>query len=169
MCVKMEKTRLENNKGALSWFKDRWAHNALFSTVFALVVMVLIQCIVMWINAGSFGGMFGKMGMAWLNILRNNATIGIIALGMTFVIITGGIDLAVGSTLVAIGAIIMLFIDGSQTGSSLVNQAKTWTGWEANAQIQRGFVHSEAHSAEDARQHEESKLAGGVSQSGRCS
>ena len=50
------------------------------------------------------------------NILRNNATIGIISLGMTFVIITGGIDLAVGSTLVAIGAIIMVFIDSSATG-----------------------------------------------------
>ena len=35
---------------------------------------------------------------------------------MTFVIITGGIDLAVGSTLVAIGAIIMVFIDSSATG-----------------------------------------------------
>lgn len=110
MCVKMEKTRLENNKGALSWFKDRWAHNALFSTVFALVVMVLIQCIVMWINAGSFGGMFGKMGMAWLNILRNNAYQGVIALGMCFIIISGGIDLSVGSMLCALGAILMYLI-----------------------------------------------------------
>lgn len=110
MCVKMEKTRLENNKGALSWFKDRWAHNALFSTVFALVVMVLIQCVVMWINAGSFGGMFGKMGMAWLNILRNNAYQGVIALGMCFIIISGGIDLSVGSMLCALGAILMYLI-----------------------------------------------------------
>lgn len=110
MCVKMEKTRLENNRGALGWFKDRWAHNALFSTVFALVVMVLIQCIVMWINAGSFGGMFGKMGMAWLNILRNNAYQGVIALGMCFIIISGGIDLSVGSMLCALGAILMYLI-----------------------------------------------------------
>ena len=110
MCVKMEKTRLENNRGALGWFKDRWAHNALFSTVFALVVMVLIQCVVMWINAGSFGGMFGKMGMAWLNILRNNAYQGVIALGMCFIIISGGIDLSVGSMLCALGAILMYLI-----------------------------------------------------------
>lgn len=110
MCVKMEKTRLENNKGALSWFKEKWSRNALFSTVFALVVMVLIQCIVMWINAGSFGGMFGKMGMAWLNILRNNAYQGVIALGMCFIIISGGIDLSVGSMLCALGAILMYLI-----------------------------------------------------------
>lgn len=36
---------------------------------------------------------------------------GIVALGMTFVIISGGIDLAVGSTMVAIGAVIMVFIN----------------------------------------------------------
>ena len=110
MCVKMEKTRLENNRGALGWFKDKWSHNALFSTVFALVVMVLIQCVVMWVNAGSFGGMFGKMGMAWLNILRNNAYQGVIALGMCFIIISGGIDLSVGSMLCALGAILMYLI-----------------------------------------------------------
>ena len=110
MCVKMEKTRLENNRGALGWFKDKWSHNALFSTIFALVVMVLIQCVVMWVNAGSFGGMFGKMGMAWLNILRNNAYQGVIALGMCFIIISGGIDLSVGSMLCALGAILMYLI-----------------------------------------------------------
>src|SRR6476469_1141617 len=42
----------------------------------------------------------------FFNITRNFAAIGIMALGMTAVIITGGIDLSVGSTmaLVAIGA-----------------------------------------------------------------
>ena len=52
----------------------------------------------------------------WLNILRNNAPVGIIALGMTFVIISGGIDLSVGSTLVAVGAMVMMVVDGSATG-----------------------------------------------------
>jgi ribose transport system permease protein len=37
--------------------------------------------------------------------------VGIIALGMTLVIISGGIDLSVGSTLVAIGATVMMMID----------------------------------------------------------
>ena len=107
----MEKRRLEDNQsGAISWFKENWSHNALFSTVFALVVMVLIQSVVMWVNAGSFGGMFGKMGMAWLNILRNNAYQGVIALGMCFIIISGGIDLSVGSMLCALGAILMYLL-----------------------------------------------------------
>jgi ribose transport system permease protein len=38
-----------------------------------------------------------------VNILRNNSIIGIIALAMTLIIITGGIDLSVGSQMVIIG------------------------------------------------------------------
>src|SRR5699024_56542 len=49
-------------------------------------------------------------------ILRNNAGIGIIALGMMLVIMTAGIDLSVGSTLVATGAFAMVLIDTSAKG-----------------------------------------------------
>ena len=94
----------------LSKITGKWKRNDLSSTVFALVVMILIQCVVQTINAGSFGGMFGKMGMAWLNILRNNVYQGIIALGMCFIIISGGIDQSVGSMLCALGAILMYLI-----------------------------------------------------------
>ena len=95
----------------IGWFKDKWAHNAMFSTLLALLVMVLVQSVVMTNLAGSFGGMLGKMGMAWLNILRNNTYAGIIALGMCFVIISGGIDLSVGSMLCALGAMLMYLLD----------------------------------------------------------
>jgi ribose transport system permease protein len=47
----------------------------------------------------------------FMNILRNNSVIGIIALGMTFVIISGGIDLSVGSVLVAAGAVIIVTLN----------------------------------------------------------
>lgn len=104
----MEKTK--QNESLLNRVKHGWSQNAMSSTVFALIVMVLIQCVVQGINAGSFAGMFGKMGMAWLNILRNNAYQGIIALGMCFIIISGGIDLSVGSMLCALGAILMYLI-----------------------------------------------------------
>ncbi len=40
-----------------------------------------------------------------LNVLRQNSMLGIIALGMTFVILTGGIDLSVGSLLAVAGVI----------------------------------------------------------------
>ena len=106
----MEKNKLVKTD-LVGWFKDKWAHNSMFSTLLALLVMVLVQSVVMTNLAGSFGGMFGKMGMAWLNILRNNTYAGIIALGMCFIIISGGIDLSVGSMLCALGAMLMYLLD----------------------------------------------------------
>src|SRR3954447_22019227 len=40
-----------------------------------------------------------------LNVLRQNSMLGIIAVGMTFVILTGGIDLSVGSLLAGPGVV----------------------------------------------------------------
>jgi len=107
----------------IDWVKDKWAHSPMFSTLLALLVMVLVQSVVMTNVAGSFGGMFGKMGMAWLNILRNNTYAGIIALGMCFVIISGGIDLSVGSMLCALGAMLMYLLD--ETNGPLVAMGLT--------------------------------------------
>ena len=106
----MENSKLVK-KDVIGWIKDKWAHNPMFSTLLALLVMVLVQSVVMTNLAGSFGGMFSKMGMAWLNILRNNTYAGIIALGMCFIIISGGIDLSVGSMLCALGAMLMYLLD----------------------------------------------------------
>ena len=46
-----------------------------------------------------------------LNILRQNSYTGIIALGMTFVIIAGGIDLSVGSMTALVGGITLLALN----------------------------------------------------------
>jgi ribose transport system permease protein len=100
----------------LAWFVRRWKGNPLFSTGFALVVMVVVQSIVLAYQAPDLATWLTKLPQNWINILRNNASIGIISLGMTLVIITGGIDLAVGSTLVAVGAIVMLMIDTGSAG-----------------------------------------------------
>ena len=49
-------------------------------------------------------------------IIRQVAFLGIVSIGQTLVILTGGIDLSVGSTLVAVGAMVMMVVDGSATG-----------------------------------------------------
>ena len=98
-------------KGLVSWIKNKWENSPMFSTIFALLVLVIVQAIVMGGLSGSFAGMWGKLGKAWLNILRNNTYQGLMALGMCFAIISGGIDLSVGSTLCALGAILMALID----------------------------------------------------------
>jgi ribose transport system permease protein len=53
-----------------------------------------------------------------VNILRSNSIIGIIALAMTLIIITGGIDLSVGSQLVIIGIAVLAVTNA--TGSIIL-------------------------------------------------
>ena len=95
-----------------------WKQNPLVSTGLVLILMIVVQTAIMINNfgEGSVGELMLSLLTNWLNILRNNAPVGIIALGMTFVIISGGIDLSVGSTLVAVGAMVMMVVDGSATG-----------------------------------------------------
>lgn len=110
----MDNKKTVNNPlagGKLGQLREAWSHNALASTLFALVVMVLLQAVVHGVSSGSFFGMFQRMGMAWLNILRNNVYAGLIALGMCFIIISGGIDLSVGSMLCGLGAMLMFLLD----------------------------------------------------------
>lgn len=106
----------KKSKNTLSWFKERWTKNPFFSTAVALLVMVILQTIALGFDFPTFGAWFSTWTRNWINILRNNAGVGIISLGMTFVIISSGIDLAVGSTLVAVGAVLMMFIDTGAGG-----------------------------------------------------
>ena len=93
--------------------KQGWlGGNDLSSTLFALAVMIILQAVVQFSNVDwEIGRLPAKMWMAWLNILRNNTYAGIIALGMCFVIISGGIDLSVGSMICAMGAILEYMVD----------------------------------------------------------
>lgn len=108
---------MENTKrNFFSWFKYKWNAEPLFSIFLVFLVMVILQTLVLGFDYDSFGEWFQTWLNNWINILRNNAATGIIALGMTLVIMTGGIDLAVGSTLVAVGAMLMMLIDTGTKG-----------------------------------------------------
>jgi ribose transport system permease protein len=106
----------KKNQNVFTWLRTMWMTRPLFSTGIALVVMIVLQTLALGFQFNSVGDWFGTWLQNWINILRNNAGIGIISLGMTFVIISGGIDLAVGSTLVAIGAVTMMLIDTGPKG-----------------------------------------------------
>lgn len=98
----------------LTNFKTSWKESSTFSTAIALLVMIILQTLALGFDfSDGFRYWIVRWGHNWINILRNNANIGIISLGMAFVIISGGIDLAVGSALVAIGAFLMVFINTS--------------------------------------------------------
>ena len=83
----------------------------LVPTLIALLCMIVLQCIVIGINEGTAAAIPSKLFQSWLNILRNNTYTGVIALGMCFVIVSGGIDLSVGSLTCAVGAALMYLLD----------------------------------------------------------
>lgn len=112
----MERTAGHKQSSILGRLSRMWKTNPLFSTGVALVVMIVLQTVALGFNFDSFGAWFSKWLSNWVNILRNNAGIGIIALGMTFVIISGGIDLSVGSIYVAVGALTFVMLDTGSAG-----------------------------------------------------
>ncbi|WP_449539762.1 ABC transporter permease [Ferdinandcohnia sp. Marseille-Q9671] len=109
-------TPIKNKKNFFVWFSYKWSNDPLFSIAIALLIMVILQTLVLGFDYDSFGEWFHSWTNNWINILRNNAGTAIIALGMTFVIMTGGIDLAVGSTLVVTGAFSMMLLDTGTNG-----------------------------------------------------
>ncbi|CAM4157742.1 ABC transporter permease [Lederbergia lenta] len=112
----MNNASVKSSQNFFRWFKYKWTSEPLFSIGIALVIMIILQTLVLGFEYDSFGSWFQSWTNNWINILRNNASIGIIALGMTFVIMTGGIDLAVGSTLVVTGAFAMVLLDTGSKG-----------------------------------------------------
>lgn len=72
----------------------------------ALVILFLLIIIAIYFEGGSFLNINNLM-----NILLNNAVVGIIALGMTLIIISGGIDLSVGSASALTGLIALATIN----------------------------------------------------------
>ena len=106
-------------------FLSAWKRTPLFSTLIAALVMIVIQTYSLGFAFDSYGAWGNFWLVNFLNVLRANASVGMIALGMTFVIITGGIDLAVGSTLAGVATVVMVLLDISAGRGVLVNAGIT--------------------------------------------
>lgn len=106
-------------------FLSAWKRTPLFSTLIAALVMIVIQTYSLGFAFDSYGAWGNFWLENFLNVLRANASVGMIALGMTFVIITGGIDLAVGSTLAGVATVVMVLLDTSAGRGVLVNAGIT--------------------------------------------
>jgi len=74
------------------------------------IVLIVIAMII--VATAAEGTQFLSL-QNFMNILRNHAVIGIIALGMAFVIISGNIDLSVGAQMVAVAALTVSFINNT--------------------------------------------------------
>jgi len=80
-----------------------------YSIVFVTLLVFLGATIAVSLKYGS-PAMFIS-GQNFINILRANSVMGIIAFGMAFVIISGNIDLSVGSQLVLVGILLFSIIN----------------------------------------------------------
>lgn len=100
----MEKTRRLgfSNGGFVKFARE-------YSIVFVTLIVLLGASIGVTLKYGS-PAMFIS-GQNFINILRANSVMGIIAFGMAFVIISGNIDLSVGSQLVIVGVVLFSIIN----------------------------------------------------------
>ncbi|MDD4336139.1 MAG: ABC transporter permease [Firmicutes bacterium] len=72
----------------------------IFRSELAVLAILLVMCAIMSIVSENFLTVSNL-----LNVLQRSAITGIVALGMTFVVLTGGIDLSVGGQVVLIGVV----------------------------------------------------------------
>jgi ribose transport system permease protein len=87
-----------------------FAQGVLSSQPFWVAVALVIICLIMsWLEPAAFASLDN-----FFNITRNFAFIGIMALGMTAVILTGGIDLSVGSIMGVVGVVCGLILQAEQ-------------------------------------------------------
>ena len=68
---------------------------------------IIVITVVIFVVSGLIAPRFLTTGNVLL-VLRHSAIIGVIALGMTFVIITGGIDLSAGHVVAMSGTVLLL-------------------------------------------------------------
>ncbi len=61
------------------------------------VLITVVVCVVMYLVTGLTSDTAFFNGYTFINLFQSNAALGIVAVGITFVILTGGIDLSVGS------------------------------------------------------------------------
>lgn len=98
--LKEQKPQISPIKGKLLWLWSEYS--------------VIIAFIIIFIAASVLSPRFLDMNNQ-LNILMQVSIIGIVALGMTIVMLSGGIDLSVGSVLVLVGVVTVLALNA--TGS----------------------------------------------------
>ncbi len=81
--------------------RSKYKQSRIFMAKYGIVIAFVIFCLILSISTR---GRFLNIGNI-LNVLRQVSINGILAIGMTFVILTGGIDLSVGATVALSGFI----------------------------------------------------------------
>jgi len=85
---------------------------------YGIVLAFLLLCLILGLANSSFFT-WGN----WVNILRQTSINGILAIGMTYVILAKGIDLSVGSVLAVSGIVAASFVTGAQAQHPMIGIA----------------------------------------------
>jgi galactofuranose transport system permease protein len=80
------------------------------------VLITLVVCVIMYFLAGLTSDTAFFNLNTFVNLFQNNAALGIVAVGMTLVILTGGIDLSVGSVMGWAGLLAAFLIHAPEEG-----------------------------------------------------
>ena len=86
-----------------------------------IALLALVACTVI-LELATKGNTAFLSGQNLFNILRQWSFVGIIAVGMTFVIVLGGIDLSVGSLVGCVGGLGVLTLNSINTRSSTTSR-----------------------------------------------
>ena len=109
--------RLHGQPGRRERRVRRILKHRLFWPVFSLLALIVVNTVArpqfMKITVRD-----GELYGALIDILRNSAPLMLVALGMTLVIATRGIDLSVGAVMAVSGAVALTIIDGSSSPGS---------------------------------------------------
>jgi ribose transport system permease protein len=97
----------------------KWSEH---STGLGFILLFVMAIIVSWAGDGWYGMPTFLQPENLINIVKNAAYTGVIGLGMTLVIISGGIDLSVGSMMAFVGGLTVYFVNlfGSDSVSGTV-------------------------------------------------
>jgi len=96
----------QSSAAASRWATSRTAAEIL--SRYGIVLAFIALCVIL-----SFANQYFLTPGNILNVLRQTSINGILAVGMTFVILTGGIDLSVGSVLAFCGMVSASFVTGT--------------------------------------------------------
>lgn len=99
-----------NVPGQANWFVKTLRNNWITITIFIVVLIALALFVPSFYQPANL-----------LNVARQSSIVGVVAIGMTFVILTGGIDLSVGSILALSGVTMAMLINqGMVPGAAIV-------------------------------------------------
>lgn len=88
-----------------------------FRSELAILSILLVMCAIMTIASDNFLTVNNL-----LNILQRSAITGVAALGMTFVVLTGGIDLSIGGQVVLVGVVgALMMVRGTNMAVAIVS------------------------------------------------